>query len=184
MALQARVFTLCGPTQGSPPCSFSLSPVGVVPLVTKLVSSLECLSSEVVKCSISSRRIGRVTMNSAEWHQDNASCKFKISAWNNWLSVLWDVLHIGKEPTPQPSSSYLKSVRIAFQRTERIHSWVILAARDDVVNLSTRTRASSTSTIEFLYSIVRMQKMYAASSCPLSAAYSICWSPSALEPNS
>jgi hypothetical protein len=38
------------------------------------------LGSEVAKCSILSGRIGRVPVNSTEWHQVNASCKFRISA--------------------------------------------------------------------------------------------------------
>jgi hypothetical protein len=38
MGLLARIFKLCVPTQGSPPCSFSPSPFGVVPLVPKHVS--------------------------------------------------------------------------------------------------------------------------------------------------
>jgi hypothetical protein len=107
----------------------------------------------------------------------------KISAWHP------GVWHCGRSCTstknrrPQPSSSYLRSIRTAFQCTKRIHSWIIRSARDGVMNFSTCTRASSTSNGELLYSIVRMPKMYAASSCPLSAAYSMCWSPSDLEPN-
>jgi hypothetical protein len=65
MGLLARVFRPCGVTQGSPPHSFSPSPVGVVPLVPKLISNPKCLASEVVECSISSRIIGRVPVNSA-----------------------------------------------------------------------------------------------------------------------
>jgi hypothetical protein len=73
----------------------------------------------------------------------------------------------------QPSSSYLRSVTTVFQRTERIHSRIVRSDMDNVMNLSTYNRASSTFIGELLYSIVRMPKMYAALSCLLSAACSI-----------
>jgi hypothetical protein len=103
----------------------------------------------------------------------------KTSAWHP------GVWHCGRSCTaknrhPQPSPSYLLSVMTVFQRTERI----IRSDRGGVLNLSTCNRASSTSNGELLYSIVRIPKMYAALSCLLSAAYSMCWSPSALEPSS
>jgi hypothetical protein len=96
--------------------------------------------------------------------------------------ALWEVTS-AKNRRLQPSSSYLRSMRTTFQCIEQIHFWIIRSARDDMMNLLTCTRASSTSTNEFLYSIVRMPKMYAASSCLLSATCNMCWSPSALEPN-
>jgi hypothetical protein len=84
MSLLAWVFRPCGPTQGSPPCSFSPSLVGMVAHVPKLISSPKCLASEVVECSVLSGRIARVLVNSADWKQVNASCKFGIDVWNNW----------------------------------------------------------------------------------------------------
>jgi hypothetical protein len=97
--------------------------------------------------------------------------------------TLWEALP-AKNRCPQPSSSYIRSFRTTFQCTERIHSQIVLSARDDVMNFSMCTRTSSTSTGELLYSIVMMLKLYSTSLCPLFAAYSMCWSPSALEPNS
>jgi hypothetical protein len=50
MGLVARVFRLSGPTHGCPPCSFPLTPGGVVPMVPDLISShppSECLASEL-----------------------------------------------------------------------------------------------------------------------------------------
>jgi hypothetical protein len=97
--------------------------------------------------------------------------------------ALWEVLH-SKEPTPQPNSSYFLSMMIVFQRTERFHSWIVQLDRGGVLNLSMCNKASLTSTGELLYSIVRIPKMYVASLCLLSAACSMCWSPSTLEPSS
>jgi hypothetical protein len=45
------------------------------------------------------------------------------------------------------------------------------------MNLSKCTRASLTSTGKLLYSTVRMPNMYGGSSCPLYAAWRMCWSP-------
>jgi hypothetical protein len=97
--------------------------------------------------------------------------------------ALWDSCMLTKNRRPQPSSSYIRSMRKDFRCTEQIHSQIVRLDRDDVMNLSMCTRASPASTDELLYSIVRMPKMYVASSCPLSAACNMCWSPSALEPN-
>jgi hypothetical protein len=59
--LLARVFRLCGLTQGSPPCAFSLSPVGVIPLIPKLISSPRVLG---------------------KW-----SCRELYFVWKNWPSA-------------------------------------------------------------------------------------------------
>jgi hypothetical protein len=78
--VMARVFWPSGPTHGEPPCSFSPSSIGVVPLVPNLVRSpppLECLTSEVTKCCILFGTIGRVTGNLAECHEVNAPYNFK-----------------------------------------------------------------------------------------------------------
>jgi hypothetical protein len=108
----------------------------------------------------------------------------KISGWHPGVWYCGRSCTLAKNQCPQRSSSYLRSVMTVFQRTKRIHSWIIWTYKDGVLNLSTCNRASSTSTGELLYSIVMMPKMYAGSSCLLSAACSMCWSPSALEPNS
>jgi hypothetical protein len=107
----------------------------------------------------------------------------KISAWHPGV---WHCRRsfTAKNRRPQPSSSYLLSMTTVFQCIERIHSRIIRSDRGGMLNLSTCNRASSTSTGELLYSIVRIPKMYAALSCSLSTAYSMCWSPSALEPSS
>jgi hypothetical protein len=98
--------------------------------------------------------------------------------------ALWEVLHVGKEPMPPTKLLILLIMMIVFQRTEWIHSRIVRSDRDGVLNLSMCNMASSTSTGELLYSIMRIPKMYAASSCLLSATYSMCWSSSTLEPNS
>jgi hypothetical protein len=100
-----------------------------------------------------------------------------------WSMALWEDLH-GKEPMPQPSFSHLLSMMTIFQRTKLIHSRIIRSDRGGVLNLSMCNRASSTSTGELLYSIMRIPKMFVASSCLLFAACSMCWSPSAPEPSS
>jgi hypothetical protein len=48
------------------------------PWYQNLAAASECLASEVAECSVLSGRIGRVPVNSAEWHQVNALCKFSI----------------------------------------------------------------------------------------------------------
>jgi hypothetical protein len=53
------------PTNAGPPCSFYLSPICVVLMVPILISSPRVL----VECSVFSRTIGRVLVNSAECHQ-------------------------------------------------------------------------------------------------------------------
>jgi hypothetical protein len=100
-----------------------------------------------------------------------------------------EVCHCGRSCTaksrhPQPSSSYLLNVMTVFQCTGQIHSRIVWSDRGGVLILSMCNRASSTSTGNLLYSIVRIPKMYAASSCSLSTTGSMCWSPSALEPSS
>jgi hypothetical protein len=90
----------------------------------------------------------------------------KISTWHP------GVWHCGRSCTaknrrPEPSSSYLLSVMTVFQRTERIHSQIIRSDRGGMLNLSMCNGASSTSTGDLLYSIMRIPKMYAASSCSL-----------------
>jgi hypothetical protein len=105
----------------------------------------------------------------------------KISAWH---LVVW---HCGRSYTtknrwPQPSTSYLLSVMTTFQRTEWIHFRIVRSDRGDVLNLMMCNMASSTSTDKLLYSIMRIPKMYATSSCPLPAVCSMCWSPFALNP--
>jgi hypothetical protein len=114
----------------------------------------------------------------------SCSCVFlKINAWHPGVwHCGWSCM--AKNRRPQPSTSYLLSVMTVFQCTERIHSWIVRSNRGSVLHLSTCNRVSSTSTGELLYSIVRILKMYVASSCPLSATCSMCWRPSALEPSS
>jgi hypothetical protein len=99
----------------------------------------------------------------------------KISAWHP------EVWQCGRSCT---SAKNLRSMRTASQHTEQIHFWIVRSARDDMMNLSKCTGASSTSTDELLYTIMRMPNMYTASSWPLYAAWSMFWSLSALEPNS
>jgi hypothetical protein len=97
--------------------------------------------------------------------------------------ALWEVLH-GKELMPPTKILILLSVMTVFQCTEWIHSQIIQSDRGGVLNLTMCNRASSTSTGELLYSIMRIPKMYATSSCSLFVACSMCWSPSTLEPSS
>jgi hypothetical protein len=94
----------------------------------------------------------------------------KISSWHPRVCHCGRSCTLAKDQCPQPSFSYLLSVMTVFQRTERIHSRIIQSDRDSMLNLSTCNMASSTSIGELLYSIVRIPKMYAASSCPLSTA--------------
>jgi hypothetical protein len=114
------------------------------------------------------------------------SCYHTFLKISTWHPGVW---HCGrscmsKNRCPQPSSLYLLSVMTVFQCTKRIHSRIVQPDRGGMLNLSMCNRASMTSTRELLYSIVRILKMYAASSCPFSTAYSMSWSPSALEPSS
>jgi hypothetical protein len=108
----------------------------------------------------------------------------KIIAWHPRVWHCGRSCTSAKNRRPQPSSSYLLSMMTIFQCTERIHSRIVRLDRDDVLNLSTCNMACLTSTGELLYSIVRIPKMYVASSCLLSTACSMCLSPSALEPSS
>jgi hypothetical protein len=117
-------------------------------------------------------------------HLSCSNTFLKISAWHPRVWHCGRSCVSAKNRCPQLSSSYLLSMMTVFQCTEQIHSRIVRSDRDDMLNLSTCNRASSTSTSELLYSIMRIPKMYTASSCLLSATCSMCWSPSALEPNS
>jgi hypothetical protein len=54
--------------------------INCVTTKNELIGMFVSLESEVVEGSILSGRIVRVTVNSVEWHQVNASCKFWIGA--------------------------------------------------------------------------------------------------------
>jgi hypothetical protein len=56
-----------------------LSLINCVTTKNELLGMFVSLGSEVAQGSVLSGRIVRVPMNSVEWHQVNASCKFWIS---------------------------------------------------------------------------------------------------------
>jgi hypothetical protein len=58
-----------------------------VTIKNELPVTFASLGSEVAECSIFSRIIDLVTVNSAEWHLVNESYKFRIGAYNNWPSA-------------------------------------------------------------------------------------------------
>jgi hypothetical protein len=53
--------------------------INCVTTKNELIGMLVSLGSEVVEGSVLSGRIVQLPMNSVEWHQVNASCKFQIS---------------------------------------------------------------------------------------------------------
>jgi hypothetical protein len=61
--------------------------INCVTTKNKFIGMFMSLGSEVAADSVLSRRIVRVPVNSLECHQVNASCKFHIGTWNNWLST-------------------------------------------------------------------------------------------------
>jgi hypothetical protein len=84
--------------------------------------------------------------------------------------AVWEFRHLDPEPTP-PIKSLIPSKHEDSLATHRTNPVLDRrSAMDDVMNLSNCTRGSLTSSGELLCSIVRMQNMYANSSCMLSTA--------------
>jgi hypothetical protein len=54
-----------------------------VTIKNELPTTFVSLGSEVVECSVFSRIIGRVPVNSVEWYLVNESFKFRIGAYNH-----------------------------------------------------------------------------------------------------
>jgi hypothetical protein len=66
---------------------FILYLINCVTTKNELIGMCVSLGSEVADSSVLSRRIVQVLVNSVEWHQVNASCKFRIGTWNNCPSA-------------------------------------------------------------------------------------------------
>jgi hypothetical protein len=65
--------------------------INCVTTKNELIGMFVSLGSEVTEGSILSGRIVRVLVNSVEWHQVNASYKFRNGTWNNCPSA-WNNL--------------------------------------------------------------------------------------------